>query len=408
MSRPRAIFTDPRTKIEIPISEEIICDGKKLEFIDQKTAGCNPGGWYADESGNKFMVKFPHPSNPAFPYFEQLLNDLAKVCVGKDFVAGDIKVSRATLDGQEMPCLVTTKVENYQDLINIEAASKVEADSVALRKPLAPQFHIFYAFCALIGNDDLNEENLGVITDPATEEKTPLIIDYGIQPPFLNQEQIASASVPFQLASFIGHRNLNGMQFVRRRYFGHDGFMNPDDRLKPQKENLKPEDISYLAVLTGVKDIVESESLIIRLAHENFAAAMGDYSLDDDQRRSYAEKFAPFAEILSRRITWMKENFAEDLAKLGDTEECRRLEAIKWRLHPKFAELMEIENSVFKQCALVDLEKNLKQLSNLLDGRDYEEILSLDLRDVEKSDIQDYANKNFILHNAILPEILKW
>ncbi len=403
MSKP-AIFIDPHTKREIPLSEEVICEGKELTFTDQKKLGWSPGGWYVDEDGTRFMVKFS-PLNLGFPYVETLLNELAEICVGKEFIAGEVKVGHGEVDGKTMPCILTSEVKNYQDLIALESASKKEFETIALRKRFAEGLHKFYVFCALIGNDDLNEENLGIKTDSVTGEVTPLIIDYGTNMTFLNQEY---AGIPFQLASFIGHRNLNGMQYVRRRYFGHDDLLDP---FQAKLVEPKTEDISYLSILLGIKAIIDSKDHLLALTATNLTAAMLDDTLSEEERSSHLTKYEKLTDVLRQRIEWMEVNFSEDLTKLNDAVECEEFAKMKWRLHPTFNALMELENFAFTKCAKDDLAKNLVNFSDLLSGRSREEILALDLKTVEKSDLNEFANSNFMLHSALIAgdfELAKW
>ncbi len=446
-------FTHPITKKEITIPETISSNGDTLTFYANKEAGWGAGGWYKDSTGKEFIVKFDG-FNRSLPYSEKLLNDLSRICIGTEFVAEETRVGHAEFEGKTTPCFITSKIENYLDIIDIgiiseierkakeakrnasseeeikqieqqtekeikqaeerieqqsatkDGAEKLRKEVASLRKQNPTKFHRFYSFSALIGNDDLNEENIGIQND-----ETPFIIDYGIIPPFLHPEQRAHAATPFYLASLIGHRNLYSMPLVRRRHFGHDEFLNPSDRNKPQKEKLKDEDITYLSVLEGIQKIIEKRNEIAHLVSESFSNTMSDTSLTEDDKDSYSTRYSDFGEILNARINWMQESFAEDLRNIGDEKEHERLSAIKWRLHPKFLELMHYESDVFKQAAQAALNESTTTLSGLLNNRSREEILALDLREVEKSDLQAELKNKYALHNAIAAddfEMAKW
>lgn len=406
MSKPAQIitspfFTHPVTGKSTALPESITLENEELlTFKAQKRFGWSIGGWYEDEAGKKFMVKF----GDAFCYAEKLLTDLARICTGEEFAAEKSLIGHGIIEGKSKPCFAISQIDGYTDLDKIKSPDDNAAASIALQKQHATKFHRFYAFNALIANDDLHGENLGL----AGGEK-PFIIDYGLTPTFLYPEQIADAATPFHLASFIGHRNLNTMQLVRRRTFGHDDFLNPDDRLKPQAEKLKAEDISYLSVLNGIRAIIEKRAEIIGLAQETLKKVQSDETLDKEDKKSYAEKYSRFAEIVGQRIDWMRSNFAEDLAMLDDAREREGFGAIKWRLHPKFTELMEVEGKAFKQAAASSLEKGLKKLSELLSVTSREEMLGLDLKTVEKSDLKEAAK--FMIHDAIVAqdfEMVKW
>ncbi len=449
------IFTHPITKKEIAIPQEIISNGETLTFHASKEAGWSAGGWYKNSAEKEFIVKFDL-FNRSLPYSEKLLNDLSRICVGKEFVAEETKIGHGEFEGKITPCFITSKIENYRDIIDIGIISEIEREAkknkqnasseeeikkieqqakeeiekakkridqqsatkegaeqlrkevASLRKQHATKFHRFYAFSSLIGNDDLNEENIGT-----QNNETPFIIDYGIISPFLHPEQKAHAATPFYLASLIGHRNLYSMPLVRRRHFGHDDFLNPNDRNKPQKEKLKDEDISYLSVLEGVQKIIEKQEEITQLVFENFNLVMSDDSLTQEDKNNYSARYSDFGDILNARINWMKENFSNDLENIGDKKEQERLSAIKWRLHPKFLELMQYEADVFKQAASVALDGNLATISEMIgENKSRAEILALNnLTPIDKSDLTLALKNNYALHNSIAAddfEMAKW
>lgn len=386
---PEPIFVDPKTKKVTEIPSEIFADeegSKKLTFFAQKSAGWGVGGWYRDGEGKEFMVKFAGPTC----YTEKLLTELARIAVGKEFLAEETFVGGATLPGESnpIPYLAIGKIPDYQDIIRITNS-----------KSHAQKFHPAYVFNALIGFDDSNEENFGL----SGSDAKPKIIDYGGLPTFLHPEQSEHAGLPFHLASLIGHRNLSGMQLVRRRYFGHEDFINPNDLSKPTR--LAPEDITYSSVLIGAKNIITNESEIIARAEESLNGVLESAYLNEDQKKSYMKTMGNFAPALRARITWMKENFAANIAEMEVDPD--KFSELKWRMHPKFSELMQAEEVIFKQCAKNNLDQNFHGLTELLSGRSREELLSLDLKMVETTDIKKFVNENFMLHNAIMSEDLE-
>lgn len=409
-------FTHPVTGKVTEIPTEVFADAaktRKLTFATKKTKGCGVGGWYSDEAGNRFMVKFGGENC----YMEKLINDLAKICVAESLVAEETAVGNATIlevrDAvvieKVRPCFISREIPEYRDLISIKVTddSGVEdvKETTKAKKSHAPKFHPAYSFNALIGFDDTSEENIG-IAGAAAEAK---IVDYGNLPNFLHPHQIDLDGIPFQLASATGHRNLSGMQFIRRRYFGFDSFLSPSDFSKPQK--MRPEDINYHAVLTGVKKICDNEAAILATVAESAKSAAETTTLSEEEKKKYAEQMARFGAALTARIGWLRENFAEDIALIDDAEKKEYFSSLKWRLHPNFKELMVIEDEIFTRCAKKDVEENFKQIAEMLDGRTREEILELDLRTVEKADLQEYAKKNFMLHNALAAkdyELAKW
>jgi hypothetical protein len=396
--KPDSIYIskkDNKTIIKIP-DEVFFDDGTKLTFSDQKTKGFGVGGWYKNAAGEEFMVKFGDSSS----HIENMFNRLAAISVGEEYAVQTV-IGSAVFNGRNQPFFAVRKIEDYQDIVEIK--------DIAVKKAHAPKFHPFYVFNALISNDDLNEENIGLVGD-----ESPMVIDYGMVPRFLYPEQIEYAEMPFTLASFIGHRNLNGMQLVRRRYFGHDDFLLPEP-FKLQK--FKPADISYGSILRGVKKIVENKEQIIETIKESLQKLAEDKSISDEERERYKQQYSSFAEIMEKRIFWMEESFREDLAMVDNPEYQERFDKMKWRLMPEFAELMQAEEKIFKKCAQTDLDKNFAILvSEFLEKptdekRSREEILALDLRTVEKDYVKKFVGDKFMLHDALIAgdfELAKW
>lgn len=405
------IFTNPSTKKITEIPETITdANGKELIFIKPKAAGFSVGGWYKykdDDQETLYLAKFGYDG---FPYAEKLFNDLARIVVGNEFVPSEVLVGHGMLEGQSQPCLLTAEIKGYQDIIKAGSGKNLVEAAKAKKERAQAKFHRFFTFSGLLAYDDLNEENLGL-----DDEGTPFIIDYGIEPNFLLDAQIPFAATPFYLASLIGHRSLTGMALVRRRYFGHDDFLDPRDRLKPQKDKLKIEDISYGEILLQCKKIIDSESKMQRAIAKNLEEVTKDKTLSEEQKKAYAQKYSLFAKILEERISWIKTNFSEDLQKISDKKEKERFDAIKWRLHPKFQELMKYEYEVFRKCAHADLQSNINELAEFLDDNQQcktrEDILKFDLKNIEKLDIQEWARDKFIIHNALVAgdlDMVKW
>ena len=362
-----------------------------MSFFRIKDAGWAVGGWYKDNATDEeFIVKF----GDWLCYNEKLLNDLARICVGSYAAPERILISHGEVmkDGEAMreqkTCLAMKKFEDFFD---------IEKKSLEEKKSYSTGFHKFYVFNAIISNDDLNEENLGVSGDK------PIVIDYGMFPRFLHHEQVEHAAIPFTLASFIGHRNLNGMQLIRRRHFGHDDFLFP--RPFKLRRDFKSEELTYEEILLGAKKMIETKDEALVAITASVAAAEADPYLPADELNKYQSYCANFSKFFAARVEWMKENFGTDL---GMPENFHH---VKWSLCNKFHELMRLEEKVFKEAAQKDLEINFAELSELLEGKSRDAILALDLRSIEKSDLQDCVKKKFMLHNALISgdfETAKW
>lgn len=390
MSRPDPIYTHPATKKETRIPENLTgSEGDRLSFAKPKDTGWSVGGWYSDEVGAEFIVKFDN----WLCHSEKLLNELAGICVGPYAAPEKMVIGRGEIQDAESGAveaktyLAMKKFENFYDL------SKKTLEE---KKSHSPGLHEFYVFNAIISNDDLNEENLGAV------DGKPIVIDYGLFPRFLHDEQIEHAATPFTLASFIGHRNLNGMQLVRRRHFGHDDFLFPQPfRLRRE---FSAEELTYEEILLGAKRMIATKDGALAAIAKSFEDP-ADGSAPSEDLLTYRKKYSRFAELFAARIDWMAENFGSDL---DDPEKFR---GVKWSLCDKFHELMQFEERIFQEAAQKDLKENFTILSELLEGRNRDEILGLDLRSVEKSDISEAAKDKFMLHNALAAgdyEAAKW
>jgi len=194
----------------------------------------------------------------------------------------------------------------------------------------------------------------------------------------------------------------------------------PDQFLLPEPfklQKFEPEDISYGSILLGAKKIIENKDQILATIPQHLQRLSEDSSIPAERRAQYINKFSSFAEIMRGRINWMEENFKEDLLKTSETEMLKKFHQMKWRLMPEFAQLMQIEEGIFKKCAKTDLDRNFAIIaSDFLEKQTGEkrsraEILDLNLKTVETSDIKDFVGKNFMLHDALIAgdfELAKW
>jgi hypothetical protein len=429
-------FVHPVSKKEISVPQTItIKDGKEgektLTFFQQKKSGWSTGGWYKDDSGNEYMVKFEEPN----PFLQKLSNDLLVICVGKDFAAENNLIGLCEFNGEIQSCFVTQKIPGYENL----KLTKEE-------KALAEELHLAFVFLALIAFDDTNPENMGVGKDGHVK-----LIDFGNIPHFLNDVQFKFSNTPFHLASLIGHRNAKGMQYIRNFYFGYDGFLNPLEREK-WPLILGPEDISYYDVLSGVKKIIEKKDDILAAisnsikAISNSIEELESANLVKEKKLKYKEKLIKyekelirFDEAIKGRIASMEQNFSKDLEKLEQNKE--EFSNLKWRLHPYFLELMKKEQEIFGGCIKKSCKANFEEIAKKigLDAEEEKEVKEeeekeeitekekqkirqekirekilkheITITDDEKKDLKEYIDKNFVLHNFVMNndlEMVKW
>ncbi len=402
MSKP--VFIHPISKQEIAIPDQVLDGDKPLNFLSVKADGWACGGWYEDEDQNRFMVKFYDKAEIC--HIEKLINDLARISVGTDFVAPTTSVGTAEFNGKIQPCFISQQIPNYRDLKDVkvrDVTDKIdEIGSIEARKSHAPKFHRCHAFNSLISYDDLHEENIGLSTTESGTE-TSAIVDYGMIPPILYPEQIEDAKTPFSLASLIGHRNPKGPQLVRRRYFGYGDYLTPFDRIRnPEEQAHNPEDISYFEVLEGIKKIVDNKEELFSTTLESINSAAASENLTAEEKYRFIQKFARFENILRERINWMEENFAEDLANLEEKPE--EFKSQKWCLNAKFFELMKEELVTSTKQAQAACTEDLKSISTFLE-KDPSEILSFDcasLSEEQKEELSKLCNERFALHNAVM------
>lgn len=390
----RPVFTHPVTKAEIDIPTEIKIDGNEqnLTFLKQKSAGWAAGGWYQDDSGREFMAKLEEPN----PYLEKLLNNLAAICIGPEFVAENNLTGLSEFGGRVQPCFVVQKIPGYRDLISIRDLPE--------KKSHAQKFHPAYAFLGLIAFDDSNEENIGIDGDDHAK-----IIDFGNIPHFLNPEQIEHSHIPFHLASLIGHRNAKGMQMIRNRYFGYDGFLNPLER-KNWASILGPEDISYYDVLLGVRKIVDQAAEISEVISRSVAEVKLK-DIDGTQKSKYLQQLANFQKAVMGRIGVMTQIFSADLEKLEENRE--EFSKLKWRLHPEFSRLMQKEQEIFGQCIAKSCNADFRSISEIIGIEpSRERILEQKVfTETQREALRRYNDSNHALHNAVMNndlEMVKW
>lgn len=386
-------FKNFLTNEEISIPDIVhAADGRPLKFASSKNIGLTIGGWYQDENERLYMVKFIKPKidpNPTLPYLEKLFNDLSVICVGPEFSAQDTQVGFGEIDGIMRPCFLSLKAEGYQDL------------TPDLRKTHPTSFHIFYSFAALMGNDDLHGANLGLYAG-----EIPINIDYGLTPPFLYPEQIAAAHTPFHLASLTGHRNLLQSQSDRRQLFGHESFIHPGDD-KKYRAGRRVEDLSCLSVLEGVARIIENKANIIKHVLQTAKLIQEDPHLTSDEKREHGRIYSLFAEILDKRISWMEENFRTELAQISDPTQRKILEFTKWRLHPKFAELMTAEDEVFRECGAKSLQQDVENFVAILSCGNKEEMLKITPNKQQLGELKSYAETKFPFYDALISRDFK-
>jgi hypothetical protein len=411
MSKP--VFVHPISKQEIAIPDQVLDGDKPLNFLSVKADGWACGGWYEDEDHNRFMVKFYDKAESC--YAEKLINDLARISVGADFVAATTSIGTAEFRGKTQPCFISQQVPNYRDIKDVkvkDAAGKVdEIASVEARKSYGIKFHRSHAFNSLVAYDDLNEENIGLSLSESGEENS-VIVDYGMIPPILFPEQVETAKTPLSLASLMGHRNPKGLQLVRRRYFGYGDYLTPFDRIRnPEEQAHNPEDISYFEVLNGIRKIVDNKEEIFATIQESLDSARLSTSLTEEEKDRFNQKFTRFENILQKRISWMEENFAEDLVNL--TEKSEEFKSQKWRSKEKFFELMKAELAASEEQAKTASIEDLQDISTLIQ-KDPSEVLSFDCATLSTEDrekLSKLCNEKFVLHNAAMAgnkELADW
>lgn len=399
------IFTHPISKKETKIPAEIILDkdNKKLTFDKKKEQGWTAGGWYIDDEKREFMVK----TEEFNPYLDKLLNDLATICIGKEFVAENNLTGLFEIDGNLQPCFAVQKIPGYRDLDSIKDLKD--------KKSHATKFHPAYAFISLIDFDDSNEENIGL--DEFGQVK---IIDFNI-PRFLSKEQIeysntlsktipnSPLNTPFYLASLIGHRNAKGMQLIRNRYFGYDGFMNPMER-RQWSEASWAEDISYYDVLAGVDAIVRRRQEISDVISASIKK-VEEKDISQSQKEEYLKQLQHFATVVDDRISYMDKAFAADLENLKEKE--NQFKKMKWRLHSKFTDLMKLEKKFFSECIKKSCEEDRKEIAKIIGTTaERKEILEKNVFDENSGEnLKKFNDESHVLHNAVMNndlEMVKW
>lgn len=401
MSKP--VFIDRETQEKIKIPEAVFFfdkDGKEkiLTFDSPKTNGRDPGGWYKDSAGKKYMVKEGSEGS----YVEELLNNLARICVAENFVAEETTVGNWKIPetSEEIPCFISSEISDFKTI--------GEIDEFDERKSHATKFHCAFAFHGLISYDDSNEYNLGIFGQNAEAK----IIDYGIFPSFLYPDYLQEsfknsqkkyADIPLHLVSLIGYRSAYGMQAIRRRFFGHEDSLNPFNKNKKTTE--APQDVSFYSVLEGIKKILENEEKIFAEVDKTFSKVEAAKNLIEKQKIFFAERFGKLGAKLKERISWMRENFAADLENLDEKK--AEFSQLKWRNYPKFLELMKLEIESSVDLARKEVEKSINEATqNIVAKKTPREKFLQDLPKIllQRNLMQKFKNNvddNCLLHAAV-------
>jgi len=427
--KPEAFFTIPSywtgepDKL-IPLPPQIILeDGSELEFSRPKTLGVSMGGFYKNAVGEEFMVKMgaahmAENNDDKFyslnlvARYESLINNLAKVAL-EDSATPRTEVGKYSHEGCEFPCFASSVIPDYRDIAHEDFTEET-------KKELRRKFHPAFVFNALVANDDIHDENLGV-----DGKGNPINIDYGIRPPFLFEEKKEFDGITHQIASFIGHQGTVGMQMMRRRYFGYDETTNPLEFGRDQK--IKENDISYLEVLSGVKNIVDHKAEFLSQAQRPIDAIFADGSIPETVKLKLANDFQTIALSLHQRIEYLEEKFSPDLSDISEKSE--EFQNLKWRNHPKFREIFDESRIINKEIAARCDEKNIRDILKIIENKGgvtlenhgeesfqtiREKVLKTnfsELSEEQQESIKKMAKDKFLLHTAVINqdlEMTKW
>ncbi len=427
--KPEAFFTipsywtgEPDKLITLP-PQIILEDGSELEFSRPKTLGVSTGGFYKNAANKEFMVKMGaaymaennddkfYSLNLATRY-ESLINNLAKVAL-EDSATPQTEVGKYSHEGFEFPCFVSSVIPDYRDISD-------KGFPEEQKKELRRKFHPAFVFNALVANDDIHDENLGI-----DGKGNPINIDYGIRPPFLFEEKKEFDGITHQIASFIGHQGTVGMQMVRRRYFGYDETTNPLEFGRDQK--IKENDISYLEILSGVKNIVDHKADFLAQAQLPIDRILANDSIPETVKLKLANDFQTIASSLHQRIEYLEEKFSHDFPNIS--EKAEEFQNLKWRNHPKFKEIFDESRIVNKEIAARCDEKNIRDILKIIENNGdsdlenddvkifqtvREKVLKtnfLELAEDQQESIKKLAKDKFLLHTAVINqdlEMTKW
>lgn len=384
----------------IAIANEILLkDGSKLEFKRPKELGLAVGGVYVDDEGQEFMVKTGYYNSQERQFFhahvenryEALLNDLARgaLIVGR---SPKTMLGKYNKNGSDLPCFISQIIPDYKDIVNFPEVDK---------KGHRVKFHPDYVFNALIANDDIHDNNLGIDGDG-----NPVNIDYGFFPPFMTKEQEECKDRVHQVASFIGHQSLIGKQITKKRFFGYDEQINP---LKKREEEFKSNDISYYDIVLGAKNISDKKGFIVSRCYEEVESIKEDDSIPADEKQELVDHFSQIAQTINNRIENLEENFSRDFVNLDSHK--KEFSDLKWRHHPKFREIFDesriIDANIAKRC----YEKQIQDICHIIGGDDLDFetskriILETNLSDLDvdqQNSIKKFAAQNFSLHTAVM------
>jgi hypothetical protein len=409
-------------KQRISIPEEILLeDGRKLGFSRPKTLGTAVGGFYKDEFGTEFMVKMgdnPNMENSderlyfinQLGHCEALFNDMSRAVLGENSNPRT-QLGKYSANGVEFPCFISQVIPDYRDISNQDFSEEE-------RKTLRAKFHPDYVFNALIANDDIFDDNLGV-----DGQGNAINVDYGSLPSFVLENQKEYKHNVHQIASFIGHQSLVGKQITKKRFFGYDEQLNPLEFGQDQK--IKDNDISYYDILLGAKNICEKKTQIMEVAWGAVDRISQDRSIPDSVKSQLLVYFRDVALAFEGRVNYLERNFSDDFAYLEPTKEARNekrdeFKNLKWRKHQKFKEIFAEHRITDSQIAQQCYGEEISNIAQIIrrDGTNQEitrdDILQTDFSALDKEQqeaIKNISTKKFLLHGAVINkdlEMAKW
>lgn len=417
-------FLPEEPDIKIPLPTKIILeDGSELEFSRPKTLGLSTGGFYKNAAGKEFMVKMGAAymaentddkfySLNLLARYESLINNLAKVML-EDSATPQTAIGKYSHEGCEFPCFVSSVIPDYRDIAHEDFTEET-------KKELRRKFHPAFIFNVTIGNEDIHDENLGV-----DGNGNPVNIDYGVRPPFLFEEKKKFNGIPHEIASFIGHQGTVGKQMTRRRYFGYDEATNPLEFGRDQK--VKENDISYLEVLSSVKNMIDNKEEILAQAQRPINTILADISIPETVKPKLVDDFRTITTALHQRIDYLAENFSHDFSNIS--EKAEEFQSLKWRNHPKFKEIFDESRAINKEIAAQCDEQNIRNVLKIIESEDASEAETqgeenfqtvrakvlrtnfLELSEEQKESVKKLATDKFLLHTAVINqdlEMTKW
>lgn len=394
------LIGDKGNKLSLP-DDITLEDGSTLTFSRPKKLGLSIGGFYKNAHDEEFMVKmgiaFQKTDDESLhalhllARYESLINDLAEVTLDKSATT-HTEVGKYHHDGFKLPCFVSSLVPNYKDISHPDFTEEN-------KKQHRKKFHPTFAFNALITNDDIHDDNLGV--DGAGN---PVNIDYGILPSFLLKEQAALKDSVHHIASFIGHQGDVGKQITRKRFFGYDAPTNPLEFGRDQ--TIKDNDISYLDVLLGVKNICDKKEDILSKTHNAIDKISGDASIPAAVKERLMDDFQTIHTCIGNKIDYFTRHFSHDFDDIEAKSEA--FKTTKWRHHPTFEEIFNEYRVIDANIAASCHEENMAHIASIIgleSKASKESILNTDfssLNEEKQMAIKEIAAKKFFLHTAVV------